>query len=176
MLFRSLAEAGVHSGPYGSGAQGAEAQWSVGVGRSRASLPEAAAGLDEATQVADIASTLETRPRRYYRFADVGLRGMLALMRSDPRLRAFAEAELAPLVDPPDPEALALLELYLKHGGNKSALARTGYLSRPALYARLARLQDRLGVSLDDAEVRTALHVALLWHRLREVGQTGAPG
>ena len=100
---------------------------------------------------------------------------MLALMRSDPRLRAFAEAELAPLVDPPDPEALALLELYLKHGGNKSALARTGYLSRPALYARLARLQDRLGVSLDDAEVRTALHVALLWHRLREVGQTGAP-
>ena len=170
-VFGELAEAGAPSGTPGAGAQ-----WSVGVGRSRASLPEAAAGLDEATQVADIAATLETRQRRYYRFADVGLRGMLALMRSDPRLRAFAEAELAPLVDPPDPEALALLELYLKHGGNKSALARTGYLSRPALYARLARLQDRLGVSLDDAEVRTALHVALLWHRLREVGQTGAPG
>ncbi|GAA3702699.1 PucR family transcriptional regulator [Arthrobacter ginkgonis] len=174
-VFGELAESGALSGLPRSGAQDSEVPWSVGVGRSRASLPEAAAGLDEATQVADIAATLETRPRRYYRFADVGLRGMLALMRSDPRLRAFAEAELAPLVDPPDPEALALLELYLKHGGNKSALARTGYLSRPALYARLARLQDRLGVSLDDAEVRTALHVALLWHRLREVGQTGAP-
>ncbi|GER23554.1 putative regulatory protein [Zafaria cholistanensis] len=174
-VFGELAESAAPSGPHGAGPREPEAQWSVGVGRSRASLVEAAAGLDEATQVADIAATLESRQRRYYRFADVGLRGLLALMRSDPRLRAFAEAELGPLVDPPDPEALALLELYLKHGGNKSALARTGYLSRPALYARLARLQDRLGVSLDDAEARTALHVALLWHRLREVGQAAAP-
>ncbi|MDN6605986.1 helix-turn-helix domain-containing protein [Brevibacterium sp.] len=45
-------------------------------------------------------------------------------------------------------------------------MARAGYLSRPALYARIAKLQDRLGVSLDDAESRTALHVALLWWRM----------
>ena len=45
-------------------------------------------------------------------------------------------------------------------------MARAGHLSRPALYARVTRLQDRLGASLDDAESRTALHVALLWWRM----------
>jgi purine catabolism regulator len=148
---------------------GQQVAWTVGVSRSRESLLEAAAGLDEAAQVAEIAATLEIRKRLYYRFADVRLRGLLALLGADPRVRAFAEAELAPLLEWADPAALELLELYLRHGGNKSALARTGYLSRPALYARLARLQELLGVSLDDAESRTALHVALLWYRLQEV-------
>ncbi|MFI7480937.1 PucR family transcriptional regulator [Kocuria sp. M1R5S2] len=149
---------------------GGQASWTVGVGHSRSSLLEAAAGLDEAAQVADIAATLEIRRRPFYRFADVRLRGLLALLGADPRVRAFAEAELAPLLENQDAAALDLLELYLRHGGNKSALARAGYLSRPALYARLARLQETLGVSLDDAESRTALHVALLWHRMQEVG------
>jgi purine catabolism regulator len=56
---------------------------------------------------------------------------------------------------------------YLDSGGNKAALARSGYLSRPTLYARLARLEELLAVDLDDAESRTSLHVALLLHRLR---------
>ncbi|MFI7744795.1 PucR family transcriptional regulator [Kocuria rhizosphaericola] len=144
------------------------AAWTVGMAPSRGTLLEAASGLDEAAQVADIAATLEIRPRPYYRFADVRLRGLLSLLGADPRVKAFAEAELAPLLEGQDAAGLELLELYLRHGGNKSALARTGYLSRPALYTRLARLQDQLGVSLDDAESRTALHVALLWYRLQE--------
>ncbi|WP_309080598.1 PucR family transcriptional regulator ligand-binding domain-containing protein [Zhihengliuella sp.] len=150
-----------------------DAGWTVGVGRSRPALLEAAAGLDEAVQVAEIAGTLETRPRPFFRFADLRLRGLLSLLRTDARVRAFAEAELAGLLEDGDAASLELLELYLQHGGNKSALARTGYLSRAALYDRLARLQDKLGVSLDDAESRAALHVALIWHRL-ETG-TAAP-
>jgi purine catabolism regulator len=62
---------------------------------------------------------------------------------------------------------LDLLAQYLESGGNKAALARSGYLSRPTLYARLARLEELLAVDLDDAESRTSLHVALLLHRLR---------
>lgn len=146
--------------------RGAESTWTVGVSGCETSLLESAGRLDEAAQVADIAATLELRQRPFYRFADVRLRGLLALLKTDPRVKAFAEAELAPLLEGRDTQSLDLLELYLRHGGNKSALARTGYLSRPALYHRLARLQDTLGVSLDDAESRTALHVALLWHRL----------
>ena len=137
--------------------------WSVGVGRGRRGVKDAAHGLEEAAQVAETVATFDTRARPFYRFADVRLRGVLALMHDDARLRSFAEAELAGILDPPDEPALELLGLYLKHGGNKSALARTGFLSRPALYARLEKLEDKLGVSLDDAESRTSLHVAWLW-------------
>ncbi|WP_411731038.1 PucR family transcriptional regulator [Paeniglutamicibacter sp.] len=148
-------------------AQGQEAvDWSVGVGRGRKSVKDAAHGLEEAAQVAETVATFDTRARPFYRFADVRLRGVLALMHDDARLKSFAEAELAGILDPLDEPALELLSLYLKHGGNKSALARTGFLSRPALYARLEKLEDKLGVSLDDAESRTSLHVALLWRGL----------
>ncbi|MDO5744533.1 MAG: PucR family transcriptional regulator ligand-binding domain-containing protein [Micrococcaceae bacterium] len=140
--------------------------WSVGVGRGRRSVTEAAHGLEEAIQVAETVATFESRVRPFYRFADVRLRGLLALMHQDARLKSFAEAELAGILDPLDGPAIELLGLYLKHGGNKSALARTGFLSRPALYARLEKLEDKLGVSLDDAESRTSLHVAMLWRGL----------
>lgn len=138
---------------------------SVGVGAGHSSLLHAAAGLEEATQVAEIAATLETRERRYYRFADVRLRGLLSVLADDARARAFTRAELAGLLEPGESRDLELLEAFLTHGGNKSALARSGYISRQTLYPRLARLQEKLGVSLDDAESRTALHVAVLWLR-----------
>lgn len=166
-VFGQLAEGGKAGGAGGRGGGDQAARWTVGVGRSSSSLLDAAAGLDGATQVAAIAATLQIRRRRYYRFADVRLRGLLAALRTDARVKAFAEAELGPLLEEQDTGALDFLELYLRHGGNKSSVARTGYLSRPALYARVARLEERLGVSLDDAESRAALHVALLWHRMR---------
>lgn len=137
----------------------------VGIGRSSSSIVEAAARLESATQVAEIASTLEMRQRPYYRFSDVRLRGLLSSLHEDQRVRAFAEAEIAPLLEDNDEQMLTLLEQFLNHGGNKSALARSGFMSRPALYSRLDRLQRKLGVSLEDAESRTALHVAILWLR-----------
>ena len=164
--------------------EGLSASWVVGVGRSSTSLLRAVAGLESASHVAEVASTLDVRERSFYRSSDVRIRGLLSLLTEDSRLRAFAEGELGPLLgessvgggrrdgdlpsptDSADEELLDFLELYLAHGGNKSAMARAGHLSRPALYARITRLQDRLGVSLDDAESRTALHVALLWWRM----------
>ncbi|MFT4471471.1 PucR family transcriptional regulator ligand-binding domain-containing protein [Arthrobacter sulfonylureivorans] len=156
--------------------------WAVGVGRSRPDLLAAAAGLDEAAHVAESAAGLGSAAgsgsmagtgstagpgggRRFYRSADVRLRGLLSMLRDDPRAAAFAEAELAPISQ--DPEALDLLLRYVQSGGNKAQLARDGYFSRPTLYAKLAQLQDKLGVPLDDAESRTSLHVALLLHKLR---------
>lgn len=147
-------------------AQSKKAEWVIGVASSSQSLLESARDLDEALQVSDIASTMEGRQRPFYRLVDVRLRGLLGMLRTDPSVMAFAKAELRPILNEADSDSLDLLELYLTHGGNKSALARTGYMSRTALYARLERLEQRLGVSLGDAESRTALHVALLWHRL----------
>ncbi|MGR6091194.1 PucR family transcriptional regulator [Brevibacterium sp. CSND-B09] len=160
--------------------EGLAASWVVGVGRGSTSLLRAVAGLEPASHVAEVASTLDVRERAFYRSSDVRIRGLLSLLAEDSRLRAFAEGELGPLLgedrrrngvlpstaDSADDGLLDFLELYLSHGGNKSAMARAGHLSRPALYTRINRLQDRLGVSLDDAESRTALHVALLWWRM----------
>ena len=53
--------------------------------------------------------------------------------------------------------------MLLECGGNKAEAARRANLSRPALYARIARIESVLGVSLEDADSRLAVHVALLW-------------
>ncbi len=144
--------------------------WTIGVGRNRPSLLEAAAGIDEAAHVAEAAATLREPGRRYYRTTDVRLRGLLALLRNDPRVQQFVESELAPVLQAEAESKTGNLELlsrYLESGGNKAAMARGGYLSRPTLYARLARLEELLAVDLEDAESRTSLHVALMLHRLR---------
>lgn len=104
--------------------------------------------------------------RTYYRARDVRLRGLLASLRGDERVRQFAAAELEPVLGPERAADLELLERLLASGGNKSALAQNLNVSRPALYARLARLQRRLGVSLEDPESLASLQVALLVHRL----------
>lgn len=49
----------------------------------------------------------------------------------------------------------------------RTALARKGYLSRPTLHNRLAKLEELLAVDLLAVETRTSLHLALLLHRLR---------
>ncbi|WP_404321385.1 PucR family transcriptional regulator [Arthrobacter luteolus] len=147
-----------------------ELVWTAGVGRARTRLADAAAGLDEAAHVAQTASTLSAGANRYFRSTDVRLRGLLALLREDPRAVSFAEAELRGLEAEED---LALLQRFLECGGNKTSLARTGYLSRPTLYARLQKLESRLGVSLDDPESRTSLHVAVLLRQLQALSPAG---
>lgn len=138
----------------------------VGVGNTASLIAQCAKNLEEAAQVAEIVPNLPTRIRPYYRFADLRLRGVLSAMGTDGRMRGFAHTELAGLLNPVDRDGLELLELYLQHGGNKSALAKAWYLSRPTLYARLSKLEQKLGFALDSAESRASLQVALLWYRL----------
>lgn len=142
----------------------------VGLGRAVPTLTEAAASLAESGHVAE-AGLAMSASLPYYRSADVRLRGLLALLRDDPRLQAFAEAELGPLLRHDrerGTDLLGTLRHYFAAGGNKTALARATHLSRPALYARLAQLERVLGVSLGDPESAAALHLALV---AREVDQ-----
>lgn len=147
-----------------------EAAWVIGVGRLRESLLEAAASMDEAAHVAETAATLKTASKAYYRATDIRLRGLLALLRNDPRVQQFVESELEGVLRAEAEGSgghLELLTHYLESGGNKAAMSRSGYLSRPTLYSRLAKLEDLLSVDLDDAESRTSLHVAIILHKLR---------
>jgi purine catabolism regulator len=98
----------------------------------------------------------------FYRLADLGLRGLLHLLRDDPRVQTFVERELGPLLAEPDTSLLDVLAAYLAAGGNKAVAAKQAHLARPTFYERLRRIERVLGTDLDSAESRTSLHVALL--------------
>jgi purine catabolism regulator len=115
--------------------------------------------------VASGSATAGQTARPFYRLADLRLRGLLQLLRGDPRLQDFAERELGKLLayDASHGTALtAVLAAYLAAGGNKAEAAQRAHLARPTLYERLRHIERVLGVSLDSAESRTSLHVALL--------------
>jgi purine catabolism regulator len=101
----------------------------------------------------------------FYRLPDLRLRGLLHLLRDDPRLHAFAERELGPLLvhdDAAGTQLLSALTAYLAAGGNKAEAAKQAHLARPTMYERLHQIEDVLGIDLEPAESRLSLHVALL--------------
>ena len=105
------------------------------------------------------------RDRPYYRLADLRLRGLLHLLGDDARMATFVDRELGPLIAHDLAHGTGLTKVlgaYLAEGGNKAAAAARAHLARPTLYERLAAIERILGVSLDSAESRTSLHVALL--------------
>ena len=137
----------------------------IGVGPDSSRLVDAAGGLVESGHVAGVALAMSDDDRPFFRSADVRLRGLVALIRSDPRVQAFAETELRGLLErraKHGDEMFDLLEGFLEVGGNKAELAKRLHMSRPTLYARLAAIERLLGVDLDSAESRTSLHVAMM--------------
>jgi purine catabolism regulator len=99
----------------------------------------------------------------FYRLPDLRLRGLLHLLRDDPRLQTFVERELgALLASEQDTDLIGVLGAYLAAGGNKAAAAKNSHLARPTFYQRLHRIERILGTDLSSAESRTSLHVALL--------------
>lgn len=134
-----------------------------------AGLRDARRSVVEARQVADAAEHLPPEGR-FVRMHDVGVRGLLSLLRGDARVETFVERELGPLLEQGDRRTDGLLEVlraYLDAGRNKSAAAQALHLSRPAFYDRMTRLQRVLEADLDDVETCLALHVALLAHETR---------
>jgi purine catabolism regulator len=136
----------------------------IGVGSPASTLPEARRAFADAREVADVAIR-HPDGSAYYRLPDLRLRGMLHLLRDDPRLTAFAAREVGALVSydaAHGTSLLADLTTYLEAGGNKAVAASLAHLARPTFYQRLRLIEHVLGVSLDSAESRTSLHVALL--------------
>jgi len=146
----------------------------IGVGAAVGSIRDVRRSFLEASQVADVAAERpdgwnagdgNLGPDRppFYRLADLRLRGLLHLLRDDPRVQTFAERELGPLLAcEPDTSLLDVLAAYLAAGGNKAAAARSSHLARPTFYERLRRIERILGTDLGSAESRTSLHVAML--------------
>ncbi len=160
----------------------------IGVGTAVGSIRDVRRSFLEATQVADVAaerpdgwSFAGSGPGRppFYRLADLRLRGLVHLLRDDPRVQTFVERELGPLLAAePDTALLGVLSAYLAAGGNKAEAAKRAHLARPTFYERLRRIEHILGTDLDAAESRTSLHVALLALEARDPveGSAARPG
>jgi PucR family transcriptional regulator, purine catabolism regulatory protein len=134
----------------------------IGVGATAGSIRDVRRSFLEASQVADVAaSRLDFAPALFYRLPDLRLRGLLHLLRDDPRLQTFVERELGGLLGT-DPALIDTLKAYLAAGGNKAEAAKAAHLARPTFYDRLRRIERILGTDLSSAESRTSLHVALL--------------
>lgn len=137
----------------------------LGVGTPAPGLIDAIHRITDAAHVAEAALSLPASQRVCFRVADIRLRGLLSMLRTDPRVQRFAEGELRALILHDIESGAGLLDVlrgYLELGGNKSALASRLHLSRPSLYAKLNRIEQILGVDLADGESATSLHVALL--------------
>ena len=139
----------------------------IGAGDVALSLAGARRSLLEAQQVADAAakSPAQAGARLYHRLADLRLRGLVYLLGSDPRLEVFVERELGPLLAydaAHGTDLTGVLAAFLAAGGNKAETAARTHLARPTLYERLRHIERILGVSLDAAESRASLHLALL--------------
>ena len=153
----------------------------IGIGTPAATMAEARRCLLEARQVADAAAEAPagSSGRPYYRLADLRLRGLVYLLGGDSRLSTFVERELGPLLRydaAHHTDLTGVLAAYLAAGGNKAAAASRAHLARPTLYERLRQIERILGVSLDAAESRSSLHVALLAYGGRRSRAAGAPG
>jgi purine catabolism regulator len=144
----------------------------IGVGAAAGSIRDVRRSFLEASQVADVAAERPSRPGSspsqpgrplFYRLPDLRLRGLLHLLRDDPRLQTFVERELgALLASERDTDLIGVLAAYLAAGGNKAEAAKASHLARPTFYERLHRIERILGTDLSSAESRTSLHVALL--------------
>jgi purine catabolism regulator len=138
----------------------------LGVGPVASSVRRGGTGLRQAQHVAEAAATgTVAGGRRWHRAADVRLHGLLALLHDDPRVQAFVEAELGPLLEHEARSPDGLLDLLRDHvavGGRMTRLAERTHRSRPATYKRIARLERILGCDLSDPDSLMAVGVALL--------------
>jgi purine catabolism regulator len=171
----------------------------IGVGAAAGSIRDVRRSFLEASQVADVAAgrpdsrgrgSPPARPGEpparpgepparplFYRLPDLRLRGLLHLLRDDPRLQTFVERELgALLASEQDTDLISVLAAYLAAGGNKAAAAKNSHLARPTFYQRLHRIERILGADLSSAESRTSLHVALLALEAARAGEAAHVG
>ena len=103
----------------------------------------------------------------------------LLLFESGGLAQRLAERTLAPL-DELTPAARARMEetalAFVRHGGNAVAMARALHLHPQTIRYRLTRLRELFGDSLDDADDRFELELALRARSIRSAGSRAAAG
>ncbi len=136
----------------------------VGAGRAVDRVGDVGRTLREALHVVDSVRA-GARGRTVHRLEDVHLRGLLTMLADDDRLRLFTARELDALRHHDARAQTGLLDTVralVRHPGSKSDAAAALHVSRSAFYDRLAKVEQVLGVDLDDPDILVSLHVAVL--------------
>lgn len=136
----------------------------IGAGRAVDRVGHVDRTLRESQHIVESVRT-DTPGPLVHRLEDVHLRGLLTMLGADERIRAFATRELDALKEHDErtgDDLLQVLRALLEHPASKTNAAAAVHLSRAAFYDRLTKIERLLGASLDDANIRVSLHVALL--------------
>ncbi|MHB1517254.1 MAG: PucR family transcriptional regulator [Acidimicrobiales bacterium] len=142
----------------------------IGVGSPVNAIDELRYSFAEANEAADAARSLPG-DRLFVTTADIRLRGLVHLLRDDPRLQSYTERELGPLIaydERHHTDLVATLAAYLEAGGNKSRAAAAAHTTRATFYHHLSRIEEVLKCDLESPESRYSLYVALTARRSLE--------
>jgi purine catabolism regulator len=139
----------------------------VGISRpARASVLRRAYA--EAQVAYDLGPAMSADPVHYYN--DLVLHRLLTpLAKTGPQLANFVESELGELIAydaQHNSDLVKTLNAFLQNNGNKAATADALFLQRRSIYYRLTRIEELLGRSIEPADHRARLYLAL---RAREV-------
>lgn len=108
---------------------------------------------------------------KVYRFGDMGGYQLLARLRGSSELTGFYQSVLGKLdrlEAPARNEMIKTLEMHFAANGSINRMAELMYMHRNSLKYRLDKIEELLGVDLDDPEIRFNLQLALrIRHFLR---------
>ncbi len=143
-------------------------RFSCGIGRVATHVQGIPQSFREAQRAVEIGRRLFGEGN-IHSFARLGIYRLLFYLDGQTELTAFYQEMLGPLLDYDarhDGTYIKTLECYFQYNGNLSQTARTMHFHRNSLIYRLERIEEILGRSLEDAELRLSLQIALKIHHL----------
>ncbi|MEO8973235.1 MAG: helix-turn-helix domain-containing protein [Ktedonobacteraceae bacterium] len=142
--------------------------YSTGIGRIATNLQAIPLAYREAQQALEIGQRLFGEGK-LHSFAQLGIYRLLFHLNGQSELREFYQETLGPLLAADtrgDGAFIETLECFFRCNGNLSETARSMHFHRNSLLYRLGRIEEILGRSLEDSELRLSLQIALKIHHL----------
>ncbi len=137
--------------------------YSAGIGHIATNLQAIPAAYREAQQALEIGQKLFGEGK-IHSFAQLGIYRLLFHLNGQSELREFYQETLGPLLAADtrgDGAFIETLECFFRCNGNLSETARAMHFHRNSLLYRLGRIEEILGRSLEDSELRLSLQIAL---------------
>lgn len=149
---------------------GSSLSYSCGIGRVAKNLQGIPQTFREAQQALEIGRRLFGEGK-LHSFARLGIYRLLFYLDGHEELLSFYQETLGPLLQHDnrnDGTLIETLEGFFQCNGNLSETARMMHLHRNSLLYRLSRIEEILGHTLEDAELRLSLQIALKIHHLHK--------